>query len=71
MGGTEPGAELGEEDVGADCQQQGLLFNETITASIKNTVKRGGNVPVCQINEKTVQGYVCVSVRHSFRCSYT
>lgn len=46
MGGTEPGAELGEEDVGADCQQQGLLFNETVTASIKNTVKRGGIVPV-------------------------
>lgn len=35
MGRTEPGAELGEEDVGADRQQQGLLFNETITTSIK------------------------------------
>lgn len=59
MGGTEPGAELGEEDVGADCQQQSLLLNETITAPIKNTVKRRGSVPVCRVNEKTIQGYAC------------
>lgn len=62
MGGTEPGAELGKEDVGANSQQQSLLLNETIAASIKNTVKRGGNVPVCQVNENTVQGYVCMRV---------
>ena len=37
MRGAEPGAELREEDVGADSQQQGLLLNEAIAASIKNT----------------------------------
>ena len=40
MGGAEPGAELGEEDVGANSQQQGLLLNEAITASIKNTATK-------------------------------
>lgn len=40
MRGTEPGAELGEEDVGANSQQQGLLLNEAIAASIKNTVRK-------------------------------
>lgn len=39
MGGAEPGAELGEEDVGAYSQQQSFLFNETITASIKKKKK--------------------------------
>lgn len=52
MGGAEPSAELGEENVGANSQQQRLLLNETITASIKNTVKRSGNMPVCQVNGK-------------------
>lgn len=65
MGGTEPGAELREEDVGADCQQQGLLFNKTITASVKITAH------ILHINVKTVQGYVCVLVRHSFPCPGT
>lgn len=39
MGSTEPGAKLGEEDVGANSQQQGLLLNEAIAASIKNSQK--------------------------------
>ena len=66
MGGAEPGAELGKEDVGADSQQQGLFFNETIATSIKNIVKKGGNVPVSQVNENAVQGYVnvCFCQRH-------
>lgn len=43
MGGAEPGAELGEEDVRSYSQQQSFLFNETIAASIrKNRVKKGG-----------------------------
>lgn len=40
MWGAEPGAELGEEDVGANSQEQGLLLNEAIAASIKNTVTK-------------------------------
>lgn len=43
MGGAEPGAELGEEDVGANSQQQRLLLNEAVAASIKNT-----EVEMCQ-----------------------
>lgn len=39
MGGTEPGAELGEKDVRTNRQQQGLLLNETVAASIKNRWK--------------------------------
>lgn len=39
MGSTEPGAKLGEEDVGANSQQQGLLLNEAIATSIKNSQK--------------------------------
>lgn len=35
MGSTEPGAKLGEEDVGANSQEQGFLLNEAITTSIK------------------------------------
>lgn len=46
MGGAEPSAELGEEDVGADSQQQGLLLNEAVAASIKNTVEK--KVELCQ-----------------------
>lgn len=62
MGGTKPGAELREEDIGANSQQQSLLFNETIPTSIKTTVKRGGSVPVCQVNEMTVKE--CVFFKH-------
>lgn len=41
MGSAEPGTELGKEDVGANSQQQGLLLNEAITASILKQSKRG------------------------------
>lgn len=34
MGSAEPGAELREEDVGADGQQQSLLLDQAIAASI-------------------------------------
>lgn len=63
MGGTEPGTELGEEDIGAHSQQQGLLLDEPIPTSAKHKVKIGGNVPVCQVNGKTVQGSVWVFFR--------
>lgn len=49
MGSTEPGAELREEDVGADGQQQCLLLDEAIATSInkrKNKTVREGEM--CQ-----------------------
>ncbi len=72
MGGAEPGAELGEENVGANSQQQGFLLNEAVATSIKSTVERGGVVPVCQVNEKTVQGCVCLCFfKHNVPCPCT
>lgn len=47
MGSAEPGAELREEDVGADGQQQRLLLDEAIATSInkrKNKTVRGGEM---------------------------
>lgn len=41
MGSAEPGAELREEDIGADGQQQRLLLDEAIAASVG-----GGNISV-------------------------
>lgn len=35
MGSTEPGAKLGEENVGSNSQQESLLLYEAITTSIK------------------------------------
>lgn len=40
MGSAEPGAELREEDVGADGQQQRLLLDEAIATSINKGKKK-------------------------------
>lgn len=35
MGGAKPGAQLGEENVGSNSQQQRLLLDEAVAASMK------------------------------------
>lgn len=50
MGSAEPGAELREEDVGADGQQQSLLLDKAIATSInkrKNKTVREGEMCQC------------------------
>lgn len=58
MGSAEPGAELREEDVGADGQQQSLLLDEAIAASIwkKNKKKK-------QKKKKLLDSKMCQCVR--------
>lgn len=48
MGSAEPGAELREEDIGADGQQQRLLLDEAIAASVGGGETYQSGCEICQ-----------------------
>lgn len=61
MGSAKPGAKLGEKDIGTNSQQEGLLLNEAIAASIKKSNRE----EMCQyvrLMGQIVQGCVCFGV---------